>query len=323
MSTPFRKEVTFDPGRVVWGAPGKTIDKDRKTGKPLTDKQGKPRIKCDFGVAIPKNGTTSFWQTTWGAALYQVALASFPNLFDPTTRALLPGRKFSFKVTDGDSDVPNENGRKPCEQEGYPGCWVVAFGSQFVPRCVRWDNGAWVDIDPALIKTGHEVQVAGSVDSNGDAQKSGVFVNHGLVSHTNASLPEIISTGVDPSAAGLKQQHIGGSAPAGALPGSQPAPAAGLPAAGPLPGGPLPGAGPAPAATLPAAGPGGPPTAVVPNTGILNTGAPAAPAAPAPDAPAAPPAGPTMTAKAGGVSYEAYRAKNWTDDQLRAHGLMV
>lgn len=319
MSTPFRKEVTFDPGRLVWGAPSKTKDKDKK-GKPLTTKDGKPRIKCDFGVAIPKNGTVNFWQTAWGAVIYQVALAANPNLFDPQTRVLLPGRKFSFKVTDGDSTTPNENGRKPCEQEGYPGCWVIAFGSSFQPRCVRWDNGAWVDIDPALIKTGHEVQVAGSVDSNADTEKPGVYVNHGLVSHTNASLPEILSTGIDPTAAGLKQQHVGGTATAGALPGSQqPAPAAGLlPAAGPLPS-----AG--PSAALPGVAgplPGAAPTAVVPNTSILSASAPPAPSAPVPDAPA-PPAGPVMTAKAGGVTYEAYRAKSWTDEQLRQHGLMV
>lgn len=48
----------------------------------------------------------------------------------------------------------------------------------------------------------------------------------------------------------------------------------------------------------------------------------APPAAPgAPMAPAAPPAGPRMTAAAT-TTYEAYRAANWTDEQLRQHGLM-
>lgn len=309
--TAFWKELTFPVGRLVWGAPSKTKDKD-KGGKPLTTKQGQPRIKCDFGVAIPKEGSVNFWQTTWGAEIYRVAMAAAPHLFDPTTRALLPGRKFSFKITDGDSDIPNENGRKPKDQEGYPGNWVVAFGSSYQPRCVRWDNGAWVDIPPEQIKTGHLVQVAGSIDSNQDTSKPGVYVNHGLVAHAGIA-DEIISTGVDPTAAGLNQGFAGQApAAAGPLPGSQPAPA-----------GALPGAGPAPAASLPLAGPLPAPTGVIPNTGILNAGAPAAPAAPAPDAPAAPPAGPTMTAKAAGVTYEAYRAKNWTDDQLRQHGLMV
>lgn len=324
MSTPFRKEVTFDKGRLVWGAPGKTKDKD-KAGKPLTTKDGSPRIKCDFGVAIPKAGTAAWWQTKWGAELYQVALASFPNLFDPTTKALLPGRKFSFKVTDGDSQIPNENGRIPAQQEGYAGCWVVAFGSSFVPRCVRFENGAFVDINPAEIKTGHEVQVAGSVDSNGDAQKSGVYVNHGLVAHAGI-LPEIISTGIDPIAAGLGTSFNGtlpmpaGGLPAGGLPNPG-TPAVGLPAPG------LPMAGPAPvllsqtqalpSAALPA------PTGVAPQPGFLAPGAPVpgAPAAPVPVPPVV--VGPVMTTKAGGVPWASFAAQGWKEADARAQGYIV
>lgn len=49
------------------------------------------------------------------------------------------------------------------------------------------------------------------------------------------------------------------------------------------------------------------------------------PPAPAPSAPVAPPVamGPQMTAKAKGVTYEAYKAQNWTDAQLIEHGLMI
>lgn len=68
------------------------------------------------------------------------------------------------------------------------------------------------------------------------------------------------------------------------------------------------------------------PTAVVPNTTITPSMAAAAPApgtvAPAPEFNA----GPTpkqMTAKADGVSYEAFIAKGWTDDALIAQGYMV
>lgn len=323
MSTPFFKQLSFSKGRIVWGAPSKTKDKD-KAGKPLTTKSGEPRIKCDFGVAIPKNGTTVFWQTTWGAEMYQLGLAAFPHLFDPASKALLPGRKMSWKVTDGDSQIPNENGRKPCEQEGYPGCWVIAFGSSYVPRCVRFDNGAWVDIDPAQIKTGHEVEIAGSIDSNGDSSKPGIYVNHGLVAHAGI-LAEIVSQGIDPSAAGFTPSFSG----------SFPTPAAGLPAAGaPAPG--LPGA--APAASLPAAALPGLPAASLPATGVapapgflapgtaapLAPAAPAAPAAPlAPAAPAPVPSGPTMTAKAGGVPWASFAAQGWKEVDARAQGFIV
>lgn len=316
MSTPFLKQVTFGKGRIVWGAPSKTKDKD-KAGKPLTTKSGAPRIKCDFGVAIPKNGSTLFWQLPWGADIYQVGLSAFPHLFDPTTKALLPGRKFSWKVTDGDSTIPNENGRKPCEQEGYPGCWVVAFGSSFVPRCVRYENGAWMDIDPAQIKTGHEVEIAGSVDSNGDAQKSGVYVNHGLVAHAGI-LPEIVSQGVDPTAAGFTAGFNGAIPTAGAaahpgpgvLPQPGTAPAITLPQA-------LPSPTPQPTAALPA------PVSVTPQPGFLPVGTAPAPM-PAPVfVPPAAPTGPVMTAKANGALWTSFAANGWTEADARTQGYIV
>lgn len=309
MSTPFLKQVTFSKGRIVWGAPSKTKDKD-KAGKPLTTKSGAPRIKCDFGVAIPKAGTTVFWQTPWGAEIYGVALASFPHLFDPATKQLLPGRKFSFKVTDGDSNIPNENGRRPCDQEGYQGCWVVSFGSSFVPRCVRYENGAWADINPDQIKTGHEVEIAGSVDSNGDAQKSGVYVNHGLVAHAGI-LPEIISQGVDPNVAGFTPGFSG----------SFPTPATGLPA--PVPGG-LP--APVPTVQLPVASVSLPaaaapaPTGVAPQPGFLAPSVPVAPVS-VPVAPVV--AGPVMTAKASGVPWSSFAAQGWKEIDARMQGYIV
>lgn len=310
MSTPFLRQVSFSKGRIVWGAPSKTKDKD-KAGKPLTTKSGAPRIKCDFGVAIPKGGTVAFWQTPWGAELYGVGLAAFPHLFDPATKQLLPGRKFSWKVTDGDSDIPNENGRKPCEQEGYRGCWVVSFGSSFVPRCVRFENGAWVDINPEQIKTGHEVEIAGSVDSNGDAQKSGIYVNHGLVAHAGI-LPEIVSQGIDPTAAGFTPGFSG----------SFPTPAAGLPTntPGSLPA-PVVLPTPVPAVQLPTAAPQPvyvAPVGVAPQPGFL---APGAPVAPVPVAPVV--AGPVMTTKAQGVPWASFLAQGWKEVDARAQGYIV
>jgi hypothetical protein len=94
--------------------------------------------------------------------------------------------------------------------------------------------------------------------------------------------------------------YMGGAAGVAAYP-TLPAPAGspGAPAAGPAP--------------LPTAYPGSP----------ALPGAPALP--PAPAAPAAPPpaAGPQMTAAAGGATYAQMIAAGWTDDTLRAHGMMV
>lgn len=343
MSSPFRQNVTFPVGRVVWGKPGQTRDKDR-SGKPLTTKDGKPRIECAFGVAFEKLGTQAFWQTPWGAIIYQVGRASFPHRFDANGH---PIGKFSFKVVDGDSTIPNENGTVPNTQEGYAGHWVVTFKSSFVPKCYVNDGSpekpVWREIDPSTIKTGDYIEIAGSVDSNGDTQKPGVYVNHGLIAHAGTgkeivSGPDVgaVGFGKGPKPAGMGALPTGGAA----LPGSSPtpAPAAGLPAVGAAPGAapaasqqPLP--LPTPTAT-PAAGAPAPttaaPTTVVPHTGILGAGAPvpgapgtaSAPAAPT-AAPAAPPAGPVMTAKANGVPWSEFLKQNWTEDAARREGYIV
>jgi hypothetical protein len=330
MSSPFRQNVTFPIGRLVWGHPGQTRDKDR-TGKPLVTKDGKPRIECAFGVAYEKKGTQAFWQTDWGATVYNTGRAAFPNLFQ-ADGSLLPGRKFSFKIVDGDSVVPNENGTIPNQQEGYAGHWVVTFKCGYVSKCyVNRGTDAlpvWEEINPSTIKTGDFVQVAGSVDSNGDANKSGVYINHGMISHAGTGKeivtgPNVASVGFGqgPKPVGMGALPTGGAMMPG---GGTPAPAAGLP---PAPTGqPLPSATPGPIATgaqqpLPL------PTTVTPHPGILGAGVPV-PGAPgtagAPPAPAAaPPAGPVMTAKANGVPWSSFLAQNWTEEAARREGYIV
>lgn len=75
------------------------------------------------------------------------------------------------------------------------------------------------------------------------------------------------------------------------------------------------------------AGPGtGMPSPTPPAAPNFMGGAPAPPAPPAPPvAPAPPAAGPsyTMTAKAAGVTREAYHAAGWTDEMLVSNGLLV
>lgn len=337
MGTPFKQNVTFPVGRVVWGKPGQTRDKDR-SGKPLVTKDGKPRIECAFGVAFEKLGTQAFWQTPWGAAIYQVGRASFPHRFDANGH---PIGKFSFKIVDGDSTVPNENGSIPNQQEGYAGHWVVTFKSSFVPKCYvndgTVDKPVWREIDPNTIKTGDYIEIAGSVDSNGDPQKPGVYVNHGLIAHAGTgkeivSGPDVgaVGFGKGPKPAGMGALPVGGAAlpSTGASPMPTPTPAAGLPAAPATP-------QQQQALQLPTFNPGptaapAQPTSVVPHIGILTAGAPVpgAPGAPGappmpPAAPAAPPAGPVMTAKAGVTPWSAFLAQGWTEDAARRERYIV
>jgi len=330
-----RKNFTTPPGRVVWGSMTEPQTKDAD-GKPLVIKSGpdagKPTQRYAFGLAIPKApGQTHFaqkpadWDTNpllgpklgayWGETIWQTGHAAFPQV------AQSPA--FAWKVTDGDSQVPNKKGKKPCDQEGYAGCWILSFSSSFAPR--TFNSTGTAPIEAKEIKCGYYAQVAGSVDGNDSSQNPGVFLNHSLVAL--AGYGKEIITGPDPTSVGFG----GGTLPAGAsatplggLGGGTPPAPGGLPAPGAAPATPAPAPAAAPAPTPAAPAPTPAPTGVVPNTGFLNGGAPA-PAAPAPaaPAPAAPAPGPTMTAKAGGVTYEAFKAKGWTDDQLRANGYLA
>jgi hypothetical protein len=326
MATALKQILTWPVGRLVSGSVSKinTADSD---GAPLKVKSG-PNAgqltqEVSFGVAYSKTRldpatgqmvTDTHWATSdWGKIMWAIGHGAWPN--GQAQRA-----DFAWKVVDGDSQIPNKKGNKPCDSEGYPGNWIVYFKSKNPPTF--WDAKGLNPVPGESIKRGHFIQVAGSVDSNQSAQTAGLYVNHSMVAHSGFG-PEITS-GPDPKQAGFGQ----GPAPAG----MSTTPLAGMntgAAPAPLPATPLPTAGGAPpipqglpSAGVPAATP--PPAAqtpVVPQPGFLNAGA--APAAPAPPAPPPAAVGPVLTAKAGAVSYAQFIAGGWTDETLRANGYMA
>ena len=322
MSTP--QDILFPVGRVVAGSISKPNDTDQN-GKPRVYTEGpnvgKPRVTYDFAVAIPKTAGHTHWaQTEWGAKIWAIGAAAHPN----TCQSPM----FAWKIKDGDSNIPNARGNKPCDQEGFPGNWIVWFSSGYAVKTVR-DNGT-APMPPEEVKNGHYVQVFGSCAGNTGA-KPGVYMNHTLVNWV-AYGPEITS-GPDPRSVGFGvgvQLPPGASLtpPAGSF--QPPAPAApGTPGAMALP----PGMPPVPGA--PAAAPALPPVpgvAVQPHPGFLPSAAapavgPAVPvpgALPMPPMPAAP-AGPMLTPKgvASGFTYEQYKQVGYTDDMLRQQGLIV
>jgi|SRR5690606_15501917 len=318
-----KKDILFPTGRIVAG----NLYKPRVTdaeGRPLVYKSGpqmgQPRQDFFFALAIPKGGEQHWAQTPWGQIIWAAGhefMASAGNM--PT---------FAWKVTDGDSQVPNRKGTKPCDREGYKGHWVVAFSSSFKPNVFNRDGSARIVEDDA-VNPGDYVQVFGNVDGNGSSSQPGVFINHNMVALQGYG--ERISFGPDAAAVGFGQGALpaGASAvPVGGLstpaptPAPAPAPTPGATTPPPVAATPAPSPAPAPvvgAASAPST-PAPPPVAVTPNPGIMNGGIPAAPAAPA--APAVP-QGPQMTAKAGGVTYEQFVANGWNDAQLREQGYMV
>lgn len=308
-----RVNFTTPVGRLVMGSLYKpqTTDADNK---PLLVKNGpnagQPTVRYFFAVAVPKNPGEQHWASTeWGAKIWETGHAGFPQ-----GQANAP--TFAWKVVDGDSQIPNTKGKKPCDREGYPGNWVISFSSGFPPKIYNRDGSAAI-VEPDAVKLGYYVQVNGDVDANGNSMKPGVYINHNMVA-LSAYGPEIV-VGPDVASAGFGAAALPAGASATPLASFAPPSAPAAPAYAPPAG--------APAAPYPATGamPMSPS-----NPAFLQVPPPVAPAAPAmvaPPAPAAPvapaPTAPVMTPAANGVSYDAYRSAGWSDLQLRAAGMMV
>lgn len=331
MTQSTKVNITSPVGRIVAGSLYKASTTDAD-GKPLTFKSGpnagQPRVNFYFGLAIPKiAGHTHWGQTDWGLKIWNAGNTAFPNIAQSPS--------FAWKITDGDSAVPNKRGNKPCENEGWRGNWVLRLSGGYAPKVYRQEGTGYVQIMEAeAVKPGHFIEAFFTVDGNNSNQTPGVYLNHSMVCF-RAYGPEI-NFGPDVAAAGF------GAAPL-------PAGASAVPLAGSAPP-PLPPGGFAPPHQLPVAGaPALPQIPVTPNQQFLQVPPPAgfpapgsAPAGPgfpsstptAPGSPFAttvatfpssPPAAPArvMTALAKGITYEAYIAAGWTDAVLVQHGMML
>lgn len=338
--------ITSPVGRVVQGSMYEPQTKDLH-GKPLVIKNGpqagQPTQRYYFAVAIPKGAEVaacaaqgwpaSFgWALTeWGKQIYAFGFQAFPSM------AQRPD--FAWKIEDGDSTIPNQKNRKPCDQEGFPGHWIIRLSSSFQPRLYTLIGQSEPKVldQPNGILPGYYVQVNFNVTSNKEQSKPGLYMNHSMVCLMAFGQP--ITFGPDVGSAGFGQNA---ALPAGAsmtppanfqppataaapAPAPSPAPApqpvamAPAPAPAPLAAAPAPAPAPAP---MPAAAPAPAPqpVAVAPHPTILAGPAPA-PAAPAAPAGAAAPVR-QMTAAAT-ATYEAYLASGWTDQQLIQNGLML
>lgn len=336
--------ITSPVGRIVMGSLYDPSTTDAE-GKPLVVKTGpnagQPRVNYFFALAIPKGAEPHWAHTPWGQQIWNVGNQAFPNA------AQSPA--FAWKIEDGDSQIPNKKGRKPCENEGWRGHWILKFSGGFAPKVYQQEGAGYVQVmQKDFCKPGYFVEVAFSVDGNGSQSQPGVYINHSMVCF-RAYGPEI-SFGPDVASAGFGQSALPAGAsmtpPAGAIPMPQaPAAAPALPGApvgyapppvpGLMPGAaptmPLPPGLPVAPAPLPQGGsvpmpyapvPGAPaPIPVTPNPGFVQV----PPPAPAPMAPPPAPSIPVrqMTAAAQGIPYESYVAQGWSDALLVQHGMML
>lgn len=291
--TQFAQEQLLPVGRVVRGNFYKARDKD-SDGVLYTFKDGpkvgQPNPQFFFALALPK--TQVMWQhEPWGKLIWSIGNQCFPKIAESPT--------FSWKITDGDSAVPNSKGNKPCNNEGYPGNWIISFNSSLAPRLVSADGSAYL-LEPNVVMAGDYVQVLTLIDGNQSNKKPGVYINSQYVSFKGYSAKGRIEQGRDP--ASIEWDNLGAPTDMVATLGS--APVANLPQ------GTLVGTARAPVAvptvTMPA------PTAVVPSPGFL-----------APPVALPPPPMRQMTAKAQGNTYEGMIAQGWNDGLLVQHGMMV
>lgn len=304
--------ITSPVGRIVMGSLYDPNTTDAE-GKPLVVKTGpnagQPRVNYFFALAIPKNpGETHWAQTAWGQQIWNVGNQAFPNI------AQSPA--FAWKIEDGDSQIPNKKGRKPCENEGWKNHWILKFSGGFAPKVYQQEGAGYVQaMQKDFVKPGYFVEVAFSVEGNGSQSQPGVYLNHSMVCFR--AYGQEIQFGPDVSSAGFGAAPLPAGAsmtpPAGAIPMPS-APAAVAPA---VPAMPAPSAAPIP---------------VTPNPAFVQVPPPVAAAAPVamgvPNVPVAPPATPAapvhqMTPAANGIAYEAYIAQGWTDTQLIQNGLML
>ena len=188
---------TTPPGRMVGGSLYNAKTKDMND-RPLTDKLGNPRVEYYFAIAIPKAGETHWAYTNWGKTIWEEGHAAFPNFASNPT--------FSWKISDGDSQIPNRKNKRPCDNEGWPGCWVIHFSNSFAVKIVD-RTGHTPLSQPDAILPGYWIQVAANVQSNKNADYPGVYVNPEIVSLQGYDT-QIMLGGQDPTTVGFGQSQL-------------------------------------------------------------------------------------------------------------------
>jgi len=189
--------ITSPVGRIVMGSLYEPSTTDAE-GKPLVVKTGpnagQPRVNYFFALAIPKGAEQHWAHTPWGQQIWAIGNQAHPNA------AQSPA--FAWKIEDGDSQIPNKKGRKPCDNEGWRGHWILKFSGGFAPKVYQQEGAGYVQVmQKDFCKPGYFVEVAFSADGNGSTSQPGVYLNHSMVCFRAYGAE--ISFGPDVSSAGF------------------------------------------------------------------------------------------------------------------------
>lgn len=178
-------KLTFPIGRLVLGSvhTGKGTD-DFNGGIPYTyksgPKAGQQKFMQWFLLAITKRKSDEKWESTkWGKELYDLGAKIHPKVYKSPT--------FSWKITDGDSDIPNSKGKAPCEREGYKNHWVLSFRqwspteNSETPIYTRDGKGR---LEAGVkVNCGDYIQVSANIKDNNSPNKPGLLLAQRAISY--------------------------------------------------------------------------------------------------------------------------------------------
>jgi len=201
--------------RLIHGHPMKQNPKvNKKTKQPVLDKTGQQVKEIYIGIAIPKAGEASWKDTEWGKQIVMAALDAEHGYAEAMTRR----DDFSWKIVDGDSDIPNKEGNIPNHDEYKRGHWVLHLNTRIPYNCYHVGKYSPLDAiqDVNTIKLGDYVRVNIVAKGNKPSETPGVYLNPNLL-ELNRPGELIVREGSGPDAASV----FGGTAPA---PVSTPAP---------------------------------------------------------------------------------------------------
>jgi hypothetical protein len=193
--------ITTPVGRLVEGSLYKGSDVDME-GQPKVFKTGKnvgqPRVDFYFAIAIPKGNETHWNQTPWGQTIWNVGKLAFP-------KGQYERPDFSWKITDGDSTLPNKANRRPCDKEGFAGHWVLKFSRPYAPKIYNRDGSQQL-LDDNFVNLGDYIQVNALIAGNSSDKQPGVYLNHLMVAFS--AYGERITLGADPKTVGFGEAPL-------------------------------------------------------------------------------------------------------------------
>ncbi len=197
-------DILTTVGRLVSGHP-MVMHPLMKDNVQKTFKDGSLMFTQSVGIAFAKGGETHWNQTPWGMAIYAAAQAAFPN-------GQHGAPTFAWKITDGDSAIPNKKGNKPCDREGYPGHWVLFATSCFPTPTYHAGRYAAHEViqNKDEIKAGDYVRLSFNAKGNGSTDSPGMYIDPVMLELTRAGIQIVSANAPDAAAA------FGGSA--GVLP---------------------------------------------------------------------------------------------------------